>query len=177
MFADSAARNFSLEKQSRRFRTDNQNGYTLAMNDNDRKTKWAGAGALQLVAVAAAVALTLWTRRSYGLTSARALFWGIILPWAVAARLPGAIVGDFLGSVGRHALGWFTAIMAGTAAVLVLNFQREADVLMILLQLRAGLLQSAVIFGILAATIAEAGFSLLDSLWIVEAVENGVEND
>jgi hypothetical protein len=147
------------------------------MNDNDRKKNWAGAGALQLVAVAAAVALTMWTRQSYGLTSSRALFWGIILPWAVAARIPGALLGDFLGSVGRHALGWFTAIMAGTAAVLVLNFQRDTDVLMILLQMRTGLLQSAVIFGILAATIAEAGFCLLDSLWIGESVENGVEND
>jgi hypothetical protein len=146
------------------------------MNDNDRKKSWASAGALQLVAVVAAVALTMWTRRSYGLANERALFWGIILPWAVAARIPGALLGDFLGSVGRHALGWFTAIVAGTAAVLVLNFQREPDVLMILLQLRTGLLQSAVVFGILAATIAETGFCLLDSLWITEA-ENLVEND
>ena len=159
-----------------RFRTGDQYGYTLTMNDNDRKMSWAVAGALQLVAVVAAVALTMWTRRSHGLISERALFWGIILPWAVAARIPGAVVGDFLGAVGRHALGWFTAIMAGTAVVLYLNFQRDADLPMILLQLRFGLLQSSVIWGILAATIAETGLCLLDSLWIADA-ENFVEND
>jgi hypothetical protein len=134
------------------------------MNDNYRKPAWRAA-AMILVALAAAVTLTLWMCRYSRGGSERALFWGIVIPWSVAARIPGALIGDCLGLVARHAVGWFAAVLAGAASILILNFLQEPDPLVMLARLRTNLMPAAVIFGMLSATIAETSLSMLEMLW------------
>src|SRR5579859_2125810 len=91
-----------------------EKSYTRSMNDDLEKQPSLRASAiLTLVALVAAVLLTMWTCRTNGKTSERALFWGIVLPWAIFARFPGAAFGSLLGSVARHAVGWFAAVIAG----------------------------------------------------------------
>lgn len=136
------------------------------MHDNIQKQPSLRAAAIMtLVALVAAVLLTIWTYRTNGKTSERALFWGIVLPWSAFARFPGAAFGSFLGSVARHAVGWFAAVMAGAVAIIVFNFVLEPDLIVMIVRLRTGLIPPAVIFGILAATIAETSLSMLEMLW------------
>ena len=134
------------------------------MNDSNRKLKWRAAAVMLVAALAAAVMLTLWTCRDPEGASERALFWGIVLPWSAVARIPGALIGDCLGLVARHAVGWFAAVMAGTAVVLILNFLQEPDLIIMLVRLRTGLLPPSVVFGMLSATIAESSLSMLEML-------------
>jgi hypothetical protein len=134
------------------------------MNENSRKHPSLRASAVMMVvAVVAAVLSTMWTCRYHGGTSERALFWGIVLPWSTVARIPGAVIGNCLGLVARHAVGWFAAVIAGAFTILIFNFLEEPHLM--LMRLRTGLLPPALIFGILSATIAESSFSMLDMLW------------
>jgi hypothetical protein len=134
------------------------------MNDNNRKPSLRTAVML-VVAFVAAVTLTMWTCRDSGAPTERALFWGIVLPWSAVARIPGSRLGDCLGLVGRHALGWFAAVMGGIVVVLVLNYLQEPDFMLMIVRLRTTLMPPAVIFGILSATIAESSLSMLEMLW------------
>jgi hypothetical protein len=55
--------------------------------------------------------------------------------------------------------------MAGAVAIIVFNFVLEPDLIVMIVRLRTGLIPPAVIFGILAATIAETSLSMLEMLW------------
>ncbi|MBS0266371.1 MAG: hypothetical protein JSS02_30855, partial [Planctomycetes bacterium] len=111
---------------------------------------------------AAAVALTVGCWHFHAGDNERVLFWCVVLPWAAVARFPGTWLGELLGFVGRHAVGWFSAIMAGGLAVLVLNFVQEPHVLSMIVRLRTGLLPTATSYGIVAATIVETGLTMLE---------------
>lgn len=136
------------------------------MNTNSTKqSSLRTAAALLVVELIAAVTLTLWTSRTYGRLNERALFWGIVLPWAFVARFPGGYIGSFLGIVARHAVGWFAAVITGAVTIIVLNYVAEPELIAFIVRLRTGLIPTAVVFGILAATIAESSLSLLEMVW------------
>lgn len=137
------------------------------MNDITRR-QHAGlslrvSAGMMLVALATAVGLTIWITRYPGLCTERALFWGLVLPWSAVARFPGAAIGGCLGTVARHAVGWFSAVIAGAATIVIFNFVQDPDLLGIFIRLRTGLFPPALIFGILAATIAETSLSMLET--------------
>ena len=134
------------------------------MNANTSNPSGKTSAILFAVTFIAALLLTAGTYHSASGTSERALFWGIVLPWAAVARFPGAWLGEFLGFVGRHALGWFSAIIAGAIAVFILNYLQDPELLSMIIRLRTGLIPTATIYGIVAATIAETALTMLEML-------------
>jgi hypothetical protein len=121
-----------------------------------------------MVAVAIAGAAS-WTGREFHLSrqyESRAyhgtISLAITLASAAVLRWPGAWAGARLGIVARHAVGWFTAVVGATIAILLMNLVESEHFLD---DLRGGLAASAILGGVIVATIVEAVVATFEYLW------------
>ena len=129
-----------------------------------KRPRWLVQFVLLGLTVVGAVGSTIWVCRDFSTATERMMFWGIVVPWAMVARIPGAFAGEVLGGTSRRAVGWFAGVLAGAAAVLILHSVQNPDTENMLMRLRAGLLPPAIIFGMLAATIGESVLNILEIL-------------
>ena len=138
------------------------------MNDLNKRPSWRSQFALVVVALIAAVCSTYWISLDLPKATERMVFWGIVVPWSAVARVPGTVLGEFLGGTARRSLGWFAGVVAGSIAVLILNYVQSPDLLMMLARLQSSLLPPSIIFGMLAATITESALSILEMFLTAE---------
>jgi hypothetical protein len=91
------------------------------------------------------------------------IFLGIVLPWSIVARFPGAWIGSRVGLLTRHTVGWFTGFAGAGASILLLNFASSPG--SFVRDYGDGLGAAAWIYGMVAATFAVILTAAVDVFW------------